>query len=361
MAVVDGASFVLPYDVQLVTALAEAGADVDLYASETRYNGALLAHLGTCNGVAVEMAAVSRTAARRWRGVLNYLTLWWRLWRRRRRYAVINLQFAPLGGLELPLWWLLRSQLVFTVHNPVPHGHRAARHGPTAALARMARALVFASAASRDDFLRRYGAGWGGKCVVMPHGLLPVAPGDPAAPYQPLAAPRAVVFWGNVQAYKGVELFEELARDPLLRARGVALEVHGAWAPEMRALAQRLRDAGVHVNDAFLQEGELRKLLTRDAVFLLPYIAATQSGALYSLLHAGRVMLCSDVGDLGDFMRRHDLRDLLLLERSARAVCAALDRLAADPEGIARRLARAQQGSRWDAALAAVRSIYFPS
>jgi hypothetical protein len=95
-------------------------------------------------------------------------------------------------------------------------------------------------------------------------------------------------------------------------------------------------------------------------VFLLPYTQATQSGALFSLLHQGSLFLCSGVGDLGDFLRRHDLPELLLPERSAQAVWAALDRLAADPTGIARRLAAAQSACDWDHALGAARTVYWP-
>jgi len=360
VAVVDGASFVLPYDLQLVAALARAGARVDVYASATRYNGELLDHLRALPGVCVHVAAVSRTVAPRWRGLLAYLGLWWQVFRQRGQFDTVNLQFAPLGWLEVPLWWLLRRKLVLTVHNPVPHGHAGAQHGPTGALARMARALVFASEFSRADFLRRYGPAFAARSVVMAHGLLPPAPGVPLRPAIPAALPRALVFWGNVQAYKGVELFEALAASPELRSRGLTLQVHGAWAPALQALAQRLRGLGVQVSDHFLNASELQTLLGQPVVFLLPYREATQSGALFTLLHQGSLFLCSDVGDLGDFMRRHDLQELLLAERSALAVWAALDRVMADPAGLARRLATAQRACSWDDALATARGAYLP-
>lgn len=360
VAVVDGASFVLPYDLQLVQALVKADAQVAFFGSRTRYNGELLEQLRALPGVSVDAPAVSGSVAPRWRGVLAYVALGWRLWRQRHRFATINLQFSLLGLAEWPLWWLLRERFVYTVHNPVPHGFAGQRHRPTAWLAGLARQLVFASTHSRDEFLRRYGARWQGKCVVMPHGLLPVTPGEPPVPYVEMGRPQALIFWGNVLDYKGVDLFEQLAVSPELRARGLTLEVHGAWDPALRPLAQRLVALGVQLHDEFLTVPALQRLLSRDAVFLLPYQRATQSGALYSLLHQGRVMVCSDVGDLGDLLRRHGLQALLLRERSTEAVIEALDRLAADATGVARALAAAQARCSWDAALAQVRSTYFP-
>jgi hypothetical protein len=363
VAVVDGASFVLPYDLQLVAALSRAGAEVDFYGSTTRYNGELLQAVEALPGARVHTAAVSGTVASRWRGLLAYLGLWWRLFKQRQRFTTINLQFAPLGWLEWPLWWWLRGRLVFTVHNAVPHGFAGQRHGPTAALARLARTLVFASDFSRADFLRRYGQEFAARSVVIPHGLLPPAPGVAARAYTPdtaAAPPQGLVFWGNVQAYKGVELFEALATSPELKARGLSLQVHGAWTPELQPLALRLRALGVQVFDRFLDAGELQALMAQPVVFLLPYTQATQSGALFSLLHQGSLFLCSGVGDLGDFLRRHDLPELLLPERNAQAVWAALDRLAADPTGIARRLAAAQSACDWDHALGAARTVYWP-
>ncbi len=353
VAVVDGASFVLPYDFELVAAWARSGRLVKFFGSTTRYNGELLEAMRDLPGVQVQVAAVSQTVAPRWRGVLAYLGLWWALFRQRQQVDSIHLQFAPLGWLEVPLWWLLRRRLVFTVHNPVPHGFAGRCHGPTAALARLARQIVFASEFSRADFLRRYGHGFATRSRLMPLGLLPPAPGVAPRAYTAPQPPRALVFWGNVQPYKGVEVFEALAASPETAARGLALQVHGAWAPALKPLARRLRAQGVQVADRFLDAAEMQALLVQPVVFLLPYWAATQSAALFTLLHQGCWFVCSDVGDLGDFLRQHGLSELVLADRSPAAVFAALDRLAADPVGLARRLAAAQASRHWDAVLAA--------
>ena len=82
------------------------------------------------------------------------------------------------------------------------------------------------------------------------------------------------------------------------------------------------------------------------------------SSALFSLLHHGRVFLCTDVGDLGDFLRRFGLEALLLRERSAAAVVDALERLQRDPTAIAAALQAAQGASAWATTNAGIAAVY---
>ncbi|MEY8876566.1 MAG: glycosyltransferase, partial [Leptothrix sp. (in: b-proteobacteria)] len=351
-----GGSFVLPYVHGLVRALQARGHEVTLYASLTRYNIEFLADLQEAAprnvGIHVVAAPVSGSVAPRWRGVPAYLGLLLHLWWHRRNYDSINLQFSALWPAELPLWWLLGRQLVYTVHNAVPHGFKGLRHRPTAWIAACARALVFASRHSQGEFMRRYGDHWSVKSTVVPHGLLPLAPGDSVTPYRLLAAPSALVYWSTVKPYKGVELFAELGRSPEIRQRGLELEVHGAWSSALADLKRELLGLGVRVDDSYLSSAELRTLFGRDVVFILPYLDASQSGALFALLNHGCVVICADVGDLGDFMRRHGLQGLLLRERSSAAVIECLDYLRSHAVEVQQRLSRAQAASAWGHTLA---------
>lgn len=362
VAILDGGSFVLPYAAELIRLLAGHGVAVDFYASRTRYNGELLDVLAATSGVRVTRAGVSGSVAPRWRGVVAYLGLLLRLAVRSRRHATINLQFSAAWPLELPFLLAWRRRLVFTVHNPVPHGYPGARHAPTGWIATLARQLVFVSDFSRDDFLRRYGERFRARSRVVPHGLLPTAANRPPVSYGlPAAPPRALIFWGNVQPYKGVELFAALARSADVRQRGLRLEIHGRWAPAMAPLKAELIALGVRVDDRFLGADELQALLARDALFLLPYREASQSGALYTLLQAGRLFACSDVGDLGAFMRRFALVGLLLRDRDAASVLACLDRLVAAPAAVGQAFAAAQCASTAEAIWPSAAAVYAPA
>jgi glycosyltransferase involved in cell wall biosynthesis len=260
----------------------------------------------------------------------------------------VNLQFSAFWPLDLLAAFALEDRFVYTVHNAVPHGFEGLRHRPTSWLAARAARLVFVSESTRLDFMRRYGESLAAKSSVLPHGLSPVAPRFGHTPYRPSGGPEALVFWSTVKPYKGVEIFATLAESAAVRQRGLSLEIHGAWDAGLKPLRAQLVQLGVTVRDTYLDEAQLVDLLNREVVFLLPYEEASQSGALYALLNHGRVFICTDVGDLGAFMRRFGLEGLLLRDRSADAVIECLDYLAAHGDEIVASLARAQQALRWD-------------
>ncbi|MEO8526187.1 MAG: glycosyltransferase [Caldimonas sp.] len=358
VALVDGGSFALPYDHQLALALTDQGIDVDFYGSRTRYNGDLLDAMKKLPGASVYDRAISGTVAPRWQGALAYLALLFGLWRRRGRYDAINLQFSVWWPLEMPFLWAMRKRLVFTVHNAVPHGFAERRHASTERIARLARTLVFVSRFTQDDFMARYGTHFLAKSRVVLHGHSPVSPGLTATRYTTSGRPEALVYWSTVKPYKGIELFKELARSERIRDLGVGLEIHGAWAPELHALRDEIAALGVRVEDGFIDAAQLLHLLSRNVVFILPYRAASQSGALFSLLHHGRVFICADVGDLGDFMRRFGLGALLMKERSADAVADCLEHLGHDEEAIVQAFQAAQDASAWSVTTADAATVY---
>jgi hypothetical protein len=348
IAILDGGSFVLPYDYQLVRALAARGAAVEFYGSRTRYNGEFLEAMRQLGGVTVHERGVSGTVSSRWRGLAAYIGLLVTLLWRSRRHRLVDVQFSAWWPGDLLVLALLRRKLVFSVHNAVPHGYAGMRHGPTLWLARLARSLVFVSEATREEFLRRYGRHFDAKAVVMPHGLLPAAPGlDPVEYSARRAAPREIVFWSTVRSYKGVEIFAELARSPALRSRGLALRVAGKWDRELLPLRDELAALGVRIDDGYLDRDALLCLLAEDVVFLLPYRDASQSGALYTLLSHACVFICADAGDLGAFMRRFGLTGLLLRDRTAPAVVECLEYLQAHRDEVLEALRAAQRQFDW--------------
>lgn len=346
-AVVDIGSFVLPYDYHLIEGLSQIGCEVDFYGSRTRYNGEFLEAMAALPGVKVHLFDVSRTVAGRGRALRGYLGLLWALWRRHRAYDWINLQFFGRWFVELPFFALMRERFIWTVHNAVPHGFTGQRYRPHGWMAGVARALWFPSAFSAEDFYRRYGEHFRHKGRVVQHGLLGLSPGQSPKPYVWAGRIEALAYWSTVKPYKGIELLCALAQRRAAEGGGPPVEVHGLWDRSLLALRDELTAAGAVVQDRYLSADELAQLLSRDLVFLLPYHAASQSGALYSLLQAGRIFLATDVGDLGAFLRRHGLEALILPRPDVASVDQALAALQAQGPQIVARLAAAQQGLRW--------------
>jgi hypothetical protein len=221
VALVDGGSFVLPYDYQLAATLAGQGIEVEFHGSRTRYNGELLEAMRQAPGVTVHDRALSSTS---------------------RRAGEARSATGPVAGPVAAPPPLRRDQpavqrrlaaraAVPLGAAPAPRVHRAQRgaarlrrtkHGPTERIARLARTLVFVSRFSRDDFIARYGEAFRAKSRLLGIGLMPVVPGLPPVPYRPAPPPEALVYWSTVKPYKGVELFAELARSKRLRDAGSA-------------------------------------------------------------------------------------------------------------------------------------------
>lgn len=322
VALIDPASFVLPYDCFFAQGLAAAGHRVSLFCSHTAYNEELLDELATLLPAAVQVHrhGISRTRSRsRWHGLAAYARLIGQVLRQRQRFDRVILQFGIFLPMDLVLMLGLRlalgRRLVLTIHDDVPHGFQGERHGPTLLRAWLAPVLVFPSAAVRDRFQRRYP--WpslAAKAQVLQHGTIAarlgggLPPGDePPRDGQALPVPVAT-FFGTVKPYKGIERLVELSESQ----PGDPVEIHGRWDAELAPLKQRALACGMPVNDAYLSTDALDALLRERRIFVLPYHAASQSGVLYLLLHHARPFICTASGDLGDFLQREGLQALVL-------------------------------------------------
>lgn len=353
LAIVDFGSFVLPYDFYLVTALAERDCSVIFFASETRFNPEFLDALRSHCRVEVVSRPVSRSVSGRTRALTSYMGLLWSIWSRRRDYDFVNLQFCARWQAEIPLFWMLRKKLIFTVHNAVPHDFRGRRYWPYGLMAGFARELWFLSRATAEEFYQRYSDRFRRKANIVPMGTIGVSPESPVTPYRLPSRLEGIAYWSTVKPYKGIELMLALAQDRGATEGGSRLEVHGRWDAELQPIRQDLIRHGVQAEDKYLSTEELQQLLTRDLVFLLPYRTASQSAALYTLLHHGRLFLTTDVGDLGDFMRRFGLAELILSSPTVESVRRCMAWLTENLPYAVERFAEAQRAMSWDEGVAA--------
>jgi len=346
IAVIDIGSHVLPYDYHLIKALVEDGKVVRYYGSNTKYNVEFIGRLKAMLSVDLILRDVSSSVANRFVNVFMYLLLLIEIWRDRKCHDVIIVQFCVSWFMELPLYFFLRKKLIFIVHNPIPHGYRGKRYLPYLFLANMAQKLWFPSEYSSVDFLSRYGENFKRKSVVVKHGLLALFPDNKPKPYIPIEKFEGYCYWSTVKPYKGVELMKELLESSTIRLK-FSIEIYGLWDKSLYQMRDKLVSMGAKVEDCYLSVIELHDLLSRKLVFLLPYISASQSGALYTLLHEGCFFFATDVGDLGDFLRKYRLEGMILKNRDVESVERCMMYLENNMQYVVDALKKAQVDHEW--------------
>lgn len=308
IAVVDPASFVLPYDFYFIRSLLTQGIEIDFYYSRTIANLSLVDNFKHDNLV-LHAFDVSSTVAPRSKGLLNYLRMCWQLFLSRKKYAAIIWQFPILPIFDLCVFGTLGRKLWLTVHEDTGAAGRKSPSTMLRLLWNISGKLIFVSGAVKAKFLtaRPHLAG---RSLLAQLGAMPVIPEDDHLDIPVTGFPeRTLVFWGLVKPYKGVEFLGEVSKYQF--SKEFRIEIHGKWHKSLRAVRTYLAGLGIQIRDEFLDNDELRRLLSRPVLFVLPYHSSTQSAVLYTLLHYGCVFVATDVGDLGAFLRKHGMQQLL--------------------------------------------------
>lgn len=354
IAIVDPASHSLPYDFYYIDALLEQGHDITFFCSTTAYNATYPELLANRQACTVKLYPISRTQAGRFRGALAYARLLFTLLFTMHRYDRIHFFWSILPILELPLFTLLQRKLVFTFHNDVPHGYAKRVYRPFGRLYALCKKVHFVSPSTMQHFMQRYRPDDPTKAVCLNHGLLPLLPADPV--FNRRGMEKCIIFWGNVKAYKGIETVVRMCESGYFRA--YRFEVYGKWDPELHAHKETLLRYGATVDDRFLPLEELQILMRRDAVFILPYATATQSGVAYTLLYYKRTFIASDRGDNAALLRNMGLDALLFDPDELTQIVSALQYCSEHFEAIGSRLEEGKKRFAWTKVMANALSLY---
>ena len=284
----DPPAFTPQYDHALASALAHAGADVELVTSPFRFGAA--------------------PAPDGYRRSELFYPVSSRLFRRSRARLPLKLAEHPLGLARLArreadvvhIQWLaapeldarllrLRAPAVFTAHDLLPRRTAGKRDLWRRLFARFQRIVVHSESGRAalaelvpDDRLR-----------VIPH---PVFPSDP---------PRAddghtLLCLGIIRAYKGVPDAIEATK----RVDGARLLVAG---DPLEPVDEYRQAAGARVEWrlGYLSDDQIDRALSETTVALFPYRPEIdQSGALLRALGAGVPVIAYDVGGLAEPVRR---------------------------------------------------------
>jgi glycosyltransferase involved in cell wall biosynthesis len=340
----DPPAFTPPYDHALASALARAGAEVELVTSPFRF-GEAPAPEGYRRSelfYPVSSRVFRRSRLRIPVKLLEHPVGLTRL--RRRRADIVHFQWLAAPELDDRLL-RVEAPLVFTAHDILPRRTADKRDLWRRLFGRFARVIVHSERA-RDQL---------GELIepdrirVIPH---PVFPSDP----ERRDDGRTLLSLGIIREYKGlgdaIEATKRIDGARLLVAGDPLESIDGYRAAAGDRAEWRL---------GFLSEDEVDRALGESTVALFPYRPEIdQSGALLRALGAGVPVVAYDVGGIAEPVRRFEAGrvvppgDLDALADAARELLddpAALERARAGAE-------RARRELTWDAAAQAHLELY---
>jgi glycosyltransferase involved in cell wall biosynthesis len=347
--VVDPSAYTPPYDHALCTALAAAGADVELVTSRFAYGsvapardyGRVESFYCASGHVRGSGAVAQRT--RRALKLAEHVPDMLRYRRAARAADIVHFQWLSVQQLDGRL--LPRGRpLVLTAHDVLPREGSARRRAAQRALYQRFDAVVAHSEHGRARLIDELGVD-AERVHVIPHGALAHLAEQPQTPPPFVTDKRVVLFFGLLRPYKGI--------DVLLDAwRGIDdAELWIVGMPRMDISALRASaPPGVRFVPRFVTDEQLPAYFRRADLVVLPYREIEQSGVLFTALAFGKPLLLSDVGGFAEVAALGGAH--AVAPGDARGLRAALQELLADPAKLdalatrARQLATGEYG--WD-------------
>jgi glycosyltransferase involved in cell wall biosynthesis len=344
VVVADPPAYTPPYDRALASALARAGAEVELLTSRFRYGPVPEPEGYRARELFYPLSSRLRRhrlrlAVKALEHPVGLLSL------AHARADVVHLQW--LGAPEVDAWLLrARTPLVFTAHDLLPRrtGHRRAVWRRL--FGRFDRVIVHSENGRRA--LAAFGVAEE-KLRIVPHPVFP-------APVERRDDGRTVLALGSIRPYK--RLGDAIAA--VRQVDGARLVVAG----DARAAIDELRAAGgdaVSWRLGWLGPAELADVLASTTVAVFPYLPEIdQSGALLQALGAGVPAVVYDVGGLGEVVGSF-AAGRVVPSGDVTGLAAALRELLADPAALAHARSGAERARReltWDAAAAAHVAVY---
>jgi glycosyltransferase involved in cell wall biosynthesis len=298
---VDPSAFTLPYDHALASALAGAGADVELITSRFAYGAAPLP-----DGYAVRESfyrhargapgSRARLVAKLVEHVPDML--------RYRAVAaegadVVHFQWLPVQAVDR--WLLPRRPTVLTAHDLLPREPRPGQVRFQRSLYSAVDAVVVHSSYGRDVLVGELGVD-PRKVRVIHHGAfkhLTLQERELPLPVELAAVGSPVVlFFGLLRPYKGIEVLLDAWRG----IEGAELWIVGRPRMPIEPLRARA-PSSVRFVPRYVSDAELPAFFRRADVVVLPYSRTArfdQSGVLATALAFGKPTVVSDVGGFSE-------------------------------------------------------------
>jgi glycosyltransferase involved in cell wall biosynthesis len=347
--VVDPSAYTPPYDHALCSALAVAGADVELYTSRFAYSSVppprgyeRIEHFYRA-GAFVPGSTSAAQRARRALKLAEHIPDMLRYKRAARGADIVHFQWLSVQQLDGRL--LPRGRpLVLTAHDVLPREPRRGQREAQRRLYERFDAIVAHSEHGRERLTDELGID-AARVHVIPHGAFAHLAEAPEAPAPFQTDKKVVLFFGLMRPYKGI--------DVLLEAwRGIDdAELWIAGMPRMDISAlQAAAPENVRFVPRFIGDAELAPYFRRADLVVLPYREIEQSGVLFTALAFDKPLLLSDVGGFGEIAARGAAR--AVPPGDPVALRGALRELLDDPDALAALTLRAGELARgeyaWD-------------
>jgi glycosyltransferase involved in cell wall biosynthesis len=217
---------------------------------------------------------------------------------------IVHYQEPPLLAYHYSRLRRLGIDPVFTVHNLLPHSNNGLfKQRLTTAGWRRCSALFVHSDGLRDQLLERMGSS-GPPIVSVPHGPWRV-PSRSQSTSEDRPHRKQLLLFGTLRRNKGIDLM----LDALKHVPGAQLTIAGQFETSTLRdeVLARLQDKtlAVRLIDRFVSEEETAKLFAEATLAVLPYTNFhAQSGVLHLALSHGVPVVVTDVGALGEFVRK---------------------------------------------------------
>ena len=139
---------------------------------------------------------------------------------------------------------------------------------------------------------------------------------------------KEILFFGRIEAYKGVGVLLSAARPLLDQYPDWKLQIAGGG--DVTPYSELLRHPQIELTNRFISDAEVAEFMQRAAIAALPYLSASQSGVIPTAFAFGKPVVATRVGGIPDMVRDEET-GLLVPPNDPEALRTALKRLMDDP------------------------------
>jgi len=255
------------------------------------------------------------------------------VWLRRQQYDVIHFTHPFL----MPGFILYRfsRRMLMTVHDPLPHSSE--RNFLTAWIRRKAfssvRRFVLLNKAQRQEFINCYHL----EDAHIYDGTLSsytyLQAYVPDETKQETASPYILMF-GQISSHKGADYLLRAMEEIHRHKPDVRLVVAGRWKWQFAELGRYAQLDYIDIENRFIPDDELARLIAGSRLVVVPYLDATQSGVVMSAFAFSKPCIATSVGGLPE-MVVDGRYGLIVHSADSHAIAEAALQLLSSPERLA--------------------------